>query len=202
MNWERHLKIGSLASGAGLITLPFGGWVPALIAAGVGYMVGKKQFPAGERPWREINQLLQEGEHGRLEFKARLHHNGKKSPFEGIIKSVAAFANTNGGELILGVCDDRRLTGIQENIDHYGSKDKFECSIRSAIRSGLDASIDKLYRLKFESHDGKTLCRLEVEKSSDHVFSKDRGDFFIRDGNRTVALSPREFKKLSNQDKL
>lgn len=196
---NRKLKIGSLASGLALATLPFGGWIPALVAAGVGIMVGNKQFPAGEKPWRQIDELLQEGEHGRLEFKQGLS-DGKGSPYDGIIKSIAAFANTDGGELLIGVEDAGTVCGLEKEIKKFRSRDKLESAIRNAIRDNLDANVGKLYRLKFEEVNGETVCRIEVEKSSTRVFSLNRGDFYMRNGNRTIALSTREYHKLKTNE--
>ena len=197
---NRKLKIGSLATGLGLVTLPFGGWIPAAIAAGVGVMVGNQQFPAGEKPWRDLHELLNEGEHGRLEFKANLS-NGKKSPFDGIVKTIAAFANTDGGELIIGITDDGEITGLEPLIQKYKKTDRLECSVRDAIRNNIDTGIDRLYRLKFEDYEDHLLCRVEVTKSRKHVFLND-GSFYIRDGNRTIALSPREYNKLKSDEEL
>ncbi len=176
-----------------MITLPFGGWFPATIAAGVGVMIGNQQFPAGEKPWRDLHELLNEGEHGRLEFKADLS-NGKKSCFNGIIKTIAAFANTDGGELLIGVTDKNQIVGLGDILKKYGTLDSFQCAIRNAIRSNIDTRAKRLYRIKFENVDDETVCRIEVEKARRHIFLKD-GSFYIRDGNLTNALSPKEYKE-------
>lgn len=195
---NRKLKIGSLATGLGLITLPFGGWIPAAIAAGVGVMVGNQQFPAGEKPWRDLHELLNEGEHGRLEFKEDLS-NGKKACFHGVIKTIAAFANSDGGELLIGVNDNNEIIGLKNILQKYDNLDRFQSAMRNAIRSNIDTRIKNLYRIKFENIDEETVCRIEVEKARSHVFLKD-GSFYIRDGNLTNALSPKEYKERISND--
>lgn len=54
---------------------------------------------------REIKRLIKDGENEVTEFK-------KKANFpEKIVKEIVAFANTRGGNLLIGVEDDGRITG-------------------------------------------------------------------------------------------
>lgn len=198
---DRNLKVASLAAGAGLITLPFGGVGAAVVAAIAGAMVGNAQFPAGEKPWRELEELLNEGEHGRLEFKESLCANSKrKSAYDGIIKTLAAFANTDGGELLLGVSDRAEIIGLTNEIKDAGGRDKFESALRNAIRSGLDANISQLYRMKMQDCSGEWICRIEVQKSSHRVFTQASGDFYHRDGNQTVRLNAKQLSNLNSSN--
>ena len=194
----RRLKVGSVATGLGLLTLPFGGWIPAVIAGGVGLMVGNKQFPAGEKPWRDIDELLNEGEHGRLEFKSNLSGK-KKPPFDGIVRTLIAFANADGGELIIGVTDSGKINGLNEILEKYKNLDKFESSIRDAIRNNTDGNTNTLYRLKFEEYDDQDICRIEINKSRRQIFHQD-GSFLIRDGNISKSLNPKDYKLLNSDD--
>lgn len=59
---------------------------------------------------RDIKWLINNGEGGALEFK-------KKTNFpEKIIKEIVAFANTRGGNLLIGVDDDGTISGLK-NVD-------------------------------------------------------------------------------------
>lgn len=55
-----------------------------------------------------INTLLQQNESKTLEFKQDL-----SSP-RGVLKTLVAFANSAGGRLVLGVCDDKRIIGVAD----------------------------------------------------------------------------------------
>lgn len=203
MNSEsnRKIKVGSISAGLALVALPLGGWVPALLAASAGYLIGDKQFPKGEKPWRDIQELLNEKEHGRLEFKETLGEDSKrKSPYDGIVKTIVAFANSDGGEVLLGVADDATIVGIEALIRRERNKDKFELALRSAIRSNIDGAVDRLYRTRFERVDDKEILRIEVEKSAKHVFTNQRGDFYIRDGNATRSLTTKEYNSFKADD--
>jgi predicted HTH transcriptional regulator len=200
---NRKIKIGSISGGLALVALPLGGWLPAVLAAGAGYLIGEKQFPKGATPWRDLHELLNEKEHGRLEFKESLSEETKrKSSFDGIVKSIVGFANTDGGEILLGVSDDAQIIGVSELVNKNANEDKFELALRNALRSSIDGPIDKIFRMKFEIVDDKTILRIEVEKSNQQIFTKQRGEFYIRDGNQTLALTAKEYahRKRSDDD--
>ena len=193
MKIGRKYKIASLSAGLALTALPFGGWVAAALAAGAGYIIGDTQFSKDKKPWRNLDELLHEKEHSRLEFKEALpQEKTGRSRFDGIIKSVIGFANTDGGEILLGVSDNGRITGINNLIDQYKNRDKFELALRETLRSNIDAPVDKIYRIKFEMVDKRVILRVDVEKVGYQVFTKQKGECYIREGNLTRALTPKE----------
>lgn len=57
---------------------------------------------------QELNQLVALGEGSHLEFKRKV------PKAERIAKEVIAFANTNGGRLLLGVDDDGTVVGVRD----------------------------------------------------------------------------------------
>ena len=56
---------------------------------------------------RYLLQLIREGEHQQQDFKYRVADACK------LAKSVSAFANTDGGRLLIGVRDDGHLSGVR-----------------------------------------------------------------------------------------
>jgi hypothetical protein len=78
-----------------------------------------------------IGELISKGESKRVEFKESLSlevkKNTKEKYIEGaVIKTIAGFMNTDGGDLLIGVCDDGTIRGIDEEIDKlYKSDDRF-----------------------------------------------------------------------------
>lgn len=193
MKMNKKHKLAALSAGFALAALPFGGWMAAALAAGAGYIIGDTQFPKDEKTWKDLHELLREGEHSRLEFKRSLSREktGKLS-FDSIIKSVIGLANTDGGEILLGISDDGRIAGINSLIAQYKNRDKFELSLRNALHSDIDAPVDKIYHIKFETIDEKVILRVGVEKVRYQVFTKREGKCYIREGNQTRALTPKE----------
>jgi len=60
---------------------------------------------------QEIGTLLQQSESLSLEFKSDL----KCLPDRELVATVVSLANTNGGDLLLGVEDDSTVTGLHAN---------------------------------------------------------------------------------------
>ena len=57
--------------------------------------------------------LISEGEHQQQDFKYKVQDAGK------LAHSVSAFANTNGGRLLIGVRDDGHLSGVRSEEEIY-----------------------------------------------------------------------------------
>lgn len=56
---------------------------------------------------RELQTLVKEGEHATLEFKKKVTHPEK------IVREIVAFANSSGGNLLIGVGDEGGLSGLR-----------------------------------------------------------------------------------------
>ena len=61
----------------------------------------KNKFP-------EIIHILEKGENSGVEFKS-----GDVKP-ENLAREFVSFANSNGGVILLGVEDDRKISGLQD----------------------------------------------------------------------------------------
>ena len=62
---------------------------------------------------RYLLSLIREGEHQQQDFKYRVADACK------LAKSVSAFANTDGGRLLIGVRDDGHLSGVRSEEEIY-----------------------------------------------------------------------------------
>ncbi|MCF6331658.1 MAG: putative DNA binding domain-containing protein [Draconibacterium sp.] len=60
-----------------------------------------------------LYNLIEEGEHQQQDFKYCIKDSRK------IAKSLVAFANTDGGRLLIGVKDNGRITGITSDEEFY-----------------------------------------------------------------------------------
>jgi predicted HTH transcriptional regulator len=54
---------------------------------------------------KELHKIISEGEHQTQDFKYAINDSKK------IARSLAAFANTDGGRLLLGVKDNGKIAG-------------------------------------------------------------------------------------------
>lgn len=60
-----------------------------------------------------IEKLISQGEHQQLDFKFEISDSKK------IAKTLVAFANTDGGRLLIGVKDNGRITGVRSEEEYY-----------------------------------------------------------------------------------
>jgi predicted HTH transcriptional regulator len=60
-----------------------------------------------------ISKLIEEGEHQQLDFKFEI------SDARRIARSLVAFANTDGGRLLIGVKDNGAIAGVRSDEEYY-----------------------------------------------------------------------------------
>ena len=106
------------------------------------------------------------------------------------LKSVGAFANTQGGRLLFGVANDGVLVGLAD----AQSDAEF---ISEAIKAQMDPvpEID----LSINEEDGKRFVVVEIKAGSEtpyYTFVKGHRDAYIRIGNESVKATAIELKRL------
>ncbi len=108
----------------------------------------------------EIRKLIQQGESLVLEFKGDL----KGLPDRDLVAAVVSLANTEGGDLLLGVEDDGTVTGLHVNHLHVSG-------IPSLIANKTNPAIS----VRVERYDlqGKCVARITVSKSRQLVSTSD-----------------------------
>ncbi|MCD7936783.1 MAG: ATP-binding protein [Tannerellaceae bacterium] len=60
-----------------------------------------------------IEELIREGEHQQLDFKFEVSDSRK------IARTLSAFANTDGGRLLIGVKDNGNISGVRSDEEYY-----------------------------------------------------------------------------------
>jgi predicted HTH transcriptional regulator len=112
-----------------------------------------------------------------------------------VLKTIAAFLNTEGGDLLIGVADDRTIVGIER--DGFDSDDKFMLHLVQVVRNGLGDRAGTCIDPKAQIVQGKTVCVVSCQRSPEPVFLKWKGmeaaaegDFFVRSGPGTMKLAP------------
>ncbi len=159
-------------------------------------------FASDEDPAQDIETLIQAGESKVVEFKStgRLNlHTGEKDPDieRAILKSVAAFMNTSGGTLLVGVSDSGEIPGIEGDYPFLKSADTdgwgLWFSDLTSTRLGKAAAAE--IQLGFAELDGKTVSRIDVGPAASPVFVSNgdgKDSFFVRINNSTKELSGKE----------
>ena len=77
------------------------------------------------------------------------------------IKTVAAFLNTNGGNLFIGVSDNS-IEGLDRDLQFFGgSLDRLHLSI-SSISNSIGVDKEPYYTIKITEIDGKHICHIKA----------------------------------------
>lgn len=153
----------------------------------------------GDGPEREsIEDLIEGGENARVEFKETFLYDvhrdqANKDLKSTVVKEIAAFANSGGGVVIIGVDDhNHRAVGIERDLKLMkDGKDSFELQLNREISNRLGKMMATAYTHEtFEEVDGKTLCVVWVDDSPDPVyFEGDDGEkFYARSGSSSEPL--------------
>ncbi len=158
------------------------------------------------RTHRDAEELIKRGESKTLEFKSTLRWNLKEDKQDdklvthAVLKTVAAFLNTEGGDLLIGVADDRSIVGIER--DRFDNDDKFMLHLSQIVRNGLGDRAGTCIDPKTQIVEGKTVCVVSCQRSPEPVFLKwkamesdSQGDFFVRSGPGSVKLSAQSAKE-------
>ena len=151
----------------------------------------------------DLEEIIQSGEHGFLEFKSTLRWNvreGKtdKKMEEIIMKSVAAFSNSEGGKLLIGVNDDGEILGLDNDYNTLKepNKDHFELHLRNLLNNnfGKEFSTTAL-KINFPVIDEKEICDIDIKAGNNPVFCEITGKngqklkkFYVRSGNSSQEL--------------
>ncbi|MCJ2131182.1 DUF262 domain-containing protein [Methylobacterium sp. E-045] len=155
-------------------------------------LITKPELP-GVRP---VEELVALGESFTLEFKSSWQWDTKqnvlnKSLRQSCLKTIAAFLNSEGGTLIIGVDDDGNLLGLEKDLSvQDNSTDKLQQQIIQGIIDTAGTAAAALVRIRFEKSSGKEVAILDVDPSPEPIYSKtDKGElFFCRLANTTRSL--------------
>lgn len=123
-------------------------------------------------------ELIQMGEGLTVEFKRTID-----SPFK-IAKTLASFANTSGGILLVGIADNRSTVGITSELREL---QKLERACGQLVEEEL------LVRCKTISLGLKNILRIEVEESAEkpHYAINEKGEriIYIRTKDKSVPTN-------------
>ena len=126
--------------------------------------------------------LIAQGENNQVEFKASLLWDYRreavnKDLYEPVMKNVAAFMNTAGGALLIGVSDDGQSLGIESDYAGLPKKnvDGWENAFNMAFNQMIGAEMHHNVALAFEEIDGVTVCVVLVQPSSDSLLPQLQG---------------------------
>ena len=117
-----------------------------------------------------------------------------------VLKTIAAFLNTEGGDLLIGVADDKSVPGI--TVDAFDSDDRFLLHLSHVVAQGLGDRAGTCIDPRIQIVRGRPVCLVGCQRSPEPVYLSWKGtnesldgDFFIRSGPGTLKLEPDSARK-------
>ncbi len=144
----------------------------------------------------ELAEVIGGGESPALEFKSTLRVNLVTKQRDGRIehaalKTVAAFLNTEGGALVIGVDDGGRALGVAA--DDFANEDGMQQHLVNLARDRLvGAAAMTCVTPCFAEHEGRRVMVVTCRPSREPVWVRDGKlqRFFVRVGATTQELQP------------
>jgi len=153
-------------------------------------------------PDLNVEHLLKMDESNQLEFKStfqwdiKTQARNKDLRFK-IVSTLAAFNNTDGGYLLIGVQDDKSIFGLERDYSLLKDKqdwDGFCLSLTQEIGNRISQGL--VAKLKISQHniENKDICFIKTDIGDDALWLKENNKeiFYIRTQNSTRALSARD----------
>ena|SRR3989344_2694858 len=165
-----------------------------IIKEAVDAALGRPQL---EKKRLQVLDLILEGEHSKLEFKQTFRWDGKrnisnKDLEKAVMKTIAAFLNSSGGIILIGVTDRGMIHGMEEDYNSLIRKDRdgFENHFNQTLRHMIGAEFRQYVNIIFERIDERDVCVVLASPAPKPVYLKvnDTEEFFIRTGNTTSPL--------------
>ena len=122
--------------------------------------------------------------------------SARKKPSE-LLKHLIAFANADGGQLVIGIEDDKQdniITGFKDGKAY--PIEEFKKIDREMRETPLDLSFEEIPVVNFKGEDDFILI-ISVELSSNRVIAAPNDDVYLRQGDETVKLSYEQRNQLS-----
>ncbi len=145
---------------------------------------------------KSVSELITQGESHTLEFKETFEYDIRrnqqnKNLNKSSLKTIAAFLNTDGGTLLIGISDSGEVRGIQNDLKYAKGHDLdgFEQKLRHLINDRFAPSPLGNVQIMFEDLQESIVCKVAVEQNLEPIAFDD--DFYIRDGNGTRKLKGR-----------
>jgi len=154
-------------------------------------------------PEELLRKKINQGETHTMEFKSSLRWDYKmgelnKSLEEVIIKSIAAFNNSDGGKLLIGVSDDGKIIGLKNDykVMKESGRDFYELHLRNLLSSryGLGYTTKNL-KINFPIIENLEICQIQIQRGKEPLYTKisKKGGgpvekFYIRSGNASRVL--------------
>lgn len=151
---------------------------------------------------RSIDELVANNEDDAVEFKSTARWDVREATRsklveDAVVKTVAAFLNTDGGTLLIGIGPDGSTIGLGHDYPHVRPEngDGFVNWLTTHLANALGHAAAMRARARIVPWNGAEICRLDVAGSARPVWartSKQPRVFFVRMNNSSRDLPEEE----------
>jgi len=124
-----------------------------------------------------IHKLISQGEHQQLDFKFEIADSRK------IAKTFVAFANTDGGRLLIGVKDNGNIAGVRSEEEKYMAE----------AAAQMYSSPNVKFHYKEWMVDGKKVLEVYIPKGNDKPYyahnEEDKWRVYIRVNDQNILAN-------------
>ncbi|MDO5861350.1 MAG: ATP-binding protein [Thermoplasmata archaeon] len=143
----------------------------------------------------EVQRLIEDGESEWLEFKSTLRTNlqtgeNDKRMERAVLKTIVAFLNSDGGDLLVGVADDGSIIGA--DVASFENRDKMGLHLSNIISAQIgNAFLPYISTRMVEFDDDRVVIHIRCRPCERPVFLKDGKleIFYVRKGPQTEELT-------------
>lgn len=153
-----------------------------------------KRFRGEElSPADRVMALIPSGESKTLEFKETFSLDVRKGSKEKYIeksalKTIVAFLNSEGGDLLIGVDDSGVIKGVNEEVNkYYKNDDKYLLNFKNHIKTKIGEGFYPLIDYSLIAINGTPVLHVSCSASTTPCFLEDN-EFYVRSGPSTDAL--------------
>jgi predicted HTH transcriptional regulator len=150
-----------------------------------------------------LHETIIRGENKYCEFKSSLrldirNNIADKKIEHSAFKNIAAFLNSEGGTLIIGVDDEKNILGLEQTDYTTFSKpdkqDEWSKHLDNLIQNFVGNKVHAFLKTQHIGIEGKTVAIIEVKQSNEPVWLKNGAteEFYIRRTASAVPLSGKE----------
>lgn len=138
-------------------------------------------------------KVIKGGETKKVEFKQTLSMDIKTIKKEkyielAVLKTIAAFLNTEGGTLFVGVNDAGKITGVENEIDKFfKSDDKYLLHLKSLIKAKVGEEFYPFIDYDLVNLMGSKIILVSCKKAKKPCYL-DKNDFYVRTNPATDKL--------------
>ncbi|MBD7986925.1 ATP-binding protein [Luteimonas sp. Sa2BVA3] len=119
-----------------------------------------------------------------------------------ILKTICGFANADGGILLVGVDDEKRICGLEADYAlGINGADRWQLELSSLIAGRIrdGRRVDPYVDVQIVTIEGKSVAVLRVVARHELTFVRSidgkRWEYYLRNGNKTIRIDIEDFEE-------